>query len=101
MPKDPNITEFGGLEMTKKDEVKLKAAYGCSGCGGSHVGGSGEITFGNHDADCEWLITVEDGSVIELSIKEFSVRLKSDLYQMPDTLLTCYFNSSRNAPRET
>ena len=90
MSKDPNITEFGGVKMTKKDEEKLKAAYGCSGCGGSHVGGGGEITFGNHDTDCEWLITVDDGSVIELSIKEFSVRLKSDIYHVPYAPLICY-----------
>ena len=84
-PKDPNVTEFGGLKMTRKDEEKLKAAYGCSGCGGSHVGGSGKITFGKLNTDCEWLITVDDGSVIELSIKEFSVRLNFDNHLEPCT----------------
>ena len=69
--------------MTRKDEEKLKAAYGCAGCGGSHLGEIGEINFGNHDTNCEWLITVDDGSLIELSIKEYSVRLtflKSDIH---------------------
>ena len=56
MSKNKNVTEFGGLNMTKKDVEKLWAAYGCSGCGGSHVGEGGNIAFGMNDSkdkDCE------------------------------------------------
>lgn len=80
MPKDDSVKEFGGLIMTEQDERKLMAAYGCSGCGGSHLGEKGEIGIKLGDKECEWLITVKEGSVIELNIEKFNVSLQLSVY---------------------
>ena len=76
-PKDPSITIVGGHELSEGDKVKLQASYGCEGtasggCGGYRSGDGGNITLGK-EGQCDWLIKVEIGFVVELMVTNFSV----------------------------
>lgn len=74
---------FSGKEMTKKDGAKLRKAYSCnedgsrSGCGGHFQGEHGEIDLERSEArgqeECEWLLYVRDGLVVNLKIDELQV----------------------------
>ena len=79
-PKDQTVTEVGGQEMSSGDMSKLQAAYGCdgttySGCGGYRTGQEGNLSI-KGEQSCHWLITVDPGFVVELEIKNFSVRYR-------------------------
>ena len=45
-----------------------------SGCGGSLVGLGGRLS-GEYDVGCDWLITVDDGFIVQLDFEQFQVRL--------------------------
>ncbi len=82
VPRDPGVTSLGGPVMTEQDVSKLRRAYSCvgrdyGGCGGSLVGVGGSIDgnrAGQDGEGCEWLVTVEDGNLVQIEFQNFKVR---------------------------
>merc|ERR1719431_447429 len=77
IPTDPAITYTGNTELSAMNKTKLQCMYNCdgtsySGCGGHQTGDSGSLDAGDDDS-CDWLIIVEDGFAIEITVTEFDV----------------------------
>lgn len=86
--KDENVTEFSGSALSESDALKLNIAYGCDAegqnkgqCGGNISGEDGIIDSPPVDfpfpvagkQTCEWIITVDTDSVIEITFEELNV----------------------------
>ena len=77
-PKDPAITEAGGVELTEIDKQKLTSAYGCTACGGhqySVSGGSFQASSSISTTFCDWIFRTGQNKQIILN---FSVMILSN-----------------------
>merc|ERR1719225_2112062 len=89
-PKDSSITEAGNTELSAGDIKKLQCMYNCdgttyNGCGGHVYGDSGTLDALDDDK-CQWMIRVEDGYAIEISVITFDVDCgnKLEMYEGSD-----------------
>ena len=74
IPKDPNITQAGGSEMSQFDILKLQNAYGCTACGGyqsSSTGGLLTSSESRKNSYCDWLLNTESNKQIILNFQVF------------------------------
>merc|ERR1712088_789820 len=89
-PKDSSITSAGNTELSAGDIKKLQCMYNCdgttyNGCGGHVYGDSGTLDALDDDK-CQWMIRVEDGYAIEISVITFDVDCgnKLEMYEGSD-----------------
>lgn len=80
LPKNSSVTRFGSPEMSVKDRLKLRAAYGCDEeghfgqCGGRLEGDGGVVEYnGGEFKFCEWLVVVEHGFAIQFEFQNVYV----------------------------
>merc|ERR1712013_570756 len=89
-PKDSSITEAGNTELSAGDIKKLQCMYNCdgttyNGCGGHVYGDSGTLDALDDDK-CQWMIRVDDGFAVEISVITFDVDCsnKLEMYEGSD-----------------
>ncbi|TRY70568.1 hypothetical protein TCAL_06112 [Tigriopus californicus] len=75
--KSADPIKFSAPSMTAKDVQKLQRAYNCNGtsttgCGGHLHGDSGSIEA-SAKSDCEWLISVDDGFLVQLEFPDSKI----------------------------
>merc|ERR1719505_441681 len=90
-PKDSSITEAGNTQLSTGDIKKLQCMYNCdgttyNGCGGHVYGDEGTLDALDDDK-CQWMIRVEDGFAVEISVITFDVDCsnKLEMYEGSDS----------------
>merc|ERR1712013_116260 len=90
-PKDSSITEAGNTQLSAGDIKKLQCMYNCdgttyNGCGGHVYGDEGTLDALDDDK-CQWMIRVEDGFAVEISVITFDVDCsnKLEMYEGSDS----------------
>jgi len=93
-PVDTSVTFTGNSVLSALDIAKMECLYYCDGtnpgtCGGHKYGDSGVIESSglSRGGGCKWLLRVDDGYGIKLSIESFSIACASGslmVYDGPD-----------------
>lgn len=81
--------------MTEKDIQKLQRAYNCNGtsttgCGGHFHGDVGSIEASSN-TDCEWLISVGDGFLVQLEFLDQKVNRRNHIVFNTNSRVKIFF----------